>query len=260
MTKKRDKVMAHHKKAIGTVYLTGAGPGDIELLTVKALRVIRRADVIVYDRLVNPEILREAKEGCELIYVGKADGKHTLPQEEINALLYEKALECETVVRLKGGDPTVFGRGGEEALFLREKGVPFVFIPGVTSAVAVPESVGIPVTHRGVADAFCVVTGHSAKGASRPIAWERYTGDATVVFLMGLHNLTTIVTNLTAAGRPHDTPAAVISKGTMADARTVVGTLDDIVEKSQGLPTPALIIVGEVVRMHRVLGNESDVL
>jgi len=148
---------------MGKVYLTGAGPGDIDLLTVKALRVVRNADVIIYDRLANADILKEAKSGCEFIYVGKEDGLHILPQDEINEVIYQNALKYETVVRLKGGDPFVFGRGGEEAKYLKERGISYEIIPGVTSAIAVPAYAGIPVTHRGVSVSFKVVTGHEAK-------------------------------------------------------------------------------------------------
>ena len=145
---------------MGNVYLTGAGPGDIELLTLKALRVIKEADVVIYDRLANPDILKEAKNGCEFVYVGKEDGRHIMPQDEINEVIYQNALKYENVVRLKGGDPFVFGRGGEEAAYLHERGIGFEIIPGITSSVSVPAYAGIPVTHRGVAVSFRVVTGH----------------------------------------------------------------------------------------------------
>ena len=239
---------------MGTVYLTGAGPGDIDLLTVKALRVIRRADVIIYDRLANPEILKEAKEGCTCIYVGKEDSKHTLPQEEINEVIYQAALKHETVVRLKGGDPLVFGRGGEEGLYLRERDIPFEFIPGISSAIAVPEYAGIPVTHRGMTVSFTVVTGHESSDKSHSqIPWENYKTDDTIVFLMGLHRLKKITDKLIEIGKPKDYPIAVISKGTTPEAKTVIGTLDDIYEKAKDLPTPALIVVGEVVTLHNEL-------
>jgi uroporphyrin-III C-methyltransferase len=238
---------------MGKVYLTGAGPGAIDLLTVKALRVIREADVIIYDRLANPEILREAKDGCEFMYVGKADSHHTLPQDEINEVIYRAALKYEKVVRLKGGDPFVFGRGGEEGIYLRERGVRFEFIPGVTSAIAVPEYAGIPVTHRGITVSFRVVTGHEATKEKSQIPWENYKTDDTIVFLMGLHRLEFIVEKLLDIGKPADFPIAVISRGTWPDERTVIGTLEDIVGRAADLPTPALIVVGEVVRLHEQL-------
>jgi len=227
---------------MGKVYLTGAGPGDIELLTVKALRVVREADVIIYDRLANPDILKEAKDGCEFVYVGKEDSHHTLPQEEINEVIYQSALKHENVVRLKGGDPLVFGRGGEEGIYLFERNIKFEFIPGITSAIAVPEYAGIPVTHRGI-----TVKDHSQ------IPWENYKSDDTIVFLMGLHRLRTICKKLIGIGKPKDYPIAVISRGTRPDEKTVIGTLEDIYEKAKDLPTPALIVVGKVVNLHKQL-------
>ena len=238
---------------MGKVYLTGAGPGDRDLLTIKALRVIQKADVIIYDRLANPDILEDAKDGCKFIYVGKADSHHTLPQEEINELIYQAALEHENVVRLKGGDPLVFGRGGEEALYLKERGIKFEFIPGITSAIAVPEYAGIPVTHRGITVSFRVVTGHEAAKEKSQIPWENYKTDDTIIFLMGLHRLKFIVEKLIEIGKPKDFPIAVISRGTWKDEKTVIGTLSDIYEKAKDLPTPALIIVGKVVELHKDL-------
>ncbi|WP_456456704.1 uroporphyrinogen-III C-methyltransferase [Nitratifractor sp.] len=235
------------------VYLTGAGPGALDLLTIKALRVIREADVVIYDRLANPDILAEAKDGCEFIYVGKADSHHTLPQDQINEVIYQAAQKYDTVVRLKGGDPLVFGRGGEEALYLRKRGVKFEFIPGVTSAIAVPEYAGIPVTHRGITVSFRVVTGHEAAKEKSQIPWENYKSDDTIIFLMGLHRLNYIVEKLLEIGKPKDFPIAVISKGTWPDEKTVIGTLENIVQKAEGLQTPALIVVGRVVELHKEL-------
>jgi len=239
---------------VGKVYLTGAGPGDIDLLTVKALRVVREADVIIYDRLANPDILAEAKDGCEFVYVGKEDSHHILPQEEINEVIYRSALKYENVVRLKGGDPFVFGRGGEEGIYLRERGIAFEFIPGITSAIAVPEYAGIPVTHRGITVSFRVVTGHESSNKDHSqIPWENYKSDDTIIFLMGLHRLKKIANKLMEIGKPKDCPVAVISRGTRPDERTVVGTLKDIYEKAKDLPTPALIVVGEVVTLREQL-------
>ncbi len=239
---------------MGTVYLTGAGPGDIELLTLKAYRLVKEADVIVYDRLANPDILKEAKSGCEFIYVGKADSNHSMSQDKINELLYKLALKYEKVVRLKGGDPLVFGRGGEEALYLKSKGIKFEFIPGITSAVAVPEYAGIPVTHRGLTVSFRVVTGHEAPDKEKSqIPWQNFKSDDTIIFLMGLHNLDKITKKLIEIGKPKDFPIAVISRGTREDEKTVVGTLEDIYQKAKDLPTPALIVVGEVVKLKKDL-------
>ncbi len=236
------------------VFLTGAGPGDIELLTIKALRVIQKADVIIYDRLANPDILHEAKDGCLFIYVGKEDGHHIMPQDEINALIYENALKYDTVVRLKGGDPFVFGRGGEEGAFLKERGISFEVIPGISSAISVPAYAGIPVTHRGVAVSFRIVTGHeSPDKPNAQVRWESFKEDDTLVFLMGLHNLENIMAKLISIGKVKELPCAVISKGTTAEQKVVVGTLEDIAHKAKGLATPALTIVGEVVRLREQL-------
>ena len=239
---------------MGQVYLTGAGPGDIELLTMKAFRVVKEADVIIYDRLANPDILKEAKNGCEFVYVGKEDGRHIMPQDEINETIYQCSQKYENVVRLKGGDPFVFGRGGEEAAYLFERNVGFEIIPGITSAISAPAYAGIPVTHRGVAVSFRVVTGHeSPNKAISQIPWDNFKSDDTIVFLMGLHNLSKISQKLIEIGKPVDYPCAVISKGTTPEQAVVVGTLSDIVEKAKGVPTPALIIVGQVVKLREQL-------
>ena len=239
---------------MGKVYLTGAGPGDIELLTVKALRVIREADVIIYDRLANPELLEEAKNGCEFVYVGKEDGRHIMPQDDINEVIYQNALKHENVVRLKGGDPFVFGRGGEEALYLFERDIKFDVIPGITSAISAPAYAGIPVTHRGVAVSFRVVTGHESPNKKvSQIPWDNFKTDDTIVFLMGLHNLPKISKKLMEIGKASDYPVAVISKGTTKDQSVVVGTLENIVEKAKDVPTPALIVVGKVVELREQL-------
>lgn len=232
------------------VYLTGAGPGDVELLTLKAVKAIQNADILIYDRLVNPEILELAKKECELIYVGKEDKKHTLPQEDINELIYQASLKYENVVRLKGGDPFVFGRGAEEALYLKQRGIKFEIIPGITSAIAVPAYAGIPVTHRGLTTSFRVVTGHeNPKKKISQIEWETFLNDETIIFLMGYHNIEIISSKLLSLGKRKDYPCAVISKGTTTEQKVVVGTLEDIVEKSKDLPTPVMIIIGEVVNL-----------
>ncbi len=239
---------------MGKVYLTGAGPGDMELLTMKAFRVVKEADVIIYDRLANPDILKEAKSGCEFVYVGKEDGRHIMPQDEINETIYQNALKHDNVVRLKGGDPFVFGRGGEEAAYLFERDVKFEIIPGITSAVSAPAYAGIPVTHRGVAVSFRVVTGHESPNKKESqIPWNNFKTDDTIVFLMGLHNLPMISKKLIEIGKPSDYPCAVISKGTTKDQQVVVGTLADITEKAKDIPTPALIVVGKVVELRTQL-------
>ncbi len=232
------------------VYLTGAGPGDVELLTLKAVKAIQNADILIYDRLVNPEILEHVKKECELVYVGKEDKKHTLPQEDINELIYQASLKYENVVRLKGGDPFVFGRGAEEALYLKQRGIKFEIIPGITSAIAVPAYAGIPVTHRGLTTSFRVVTGHeNPKKKISQIEWETFLNDETIIFLMGYHNIEIISSKLLSLGKRKDYPCAVISKGTTTEQKVVVGTLEDIVEKSKDLPTPVMIVIGEVVNL-----------
>jgi len=237
------------------VYLTGAGPGDIELMTLKAARVVKEADVIIYDRLANPEILDMAKESCELIYVGKEDGKHSVPQDKINEIIYQASLKYENIVRLKGGDPFVFGRGGEEAIYLYDRDIKFEIIPGITSAVSVPAYAGIPVTHRGITTSFRVVTGHETpKKKISQLEWETFLNDETIVFLMGFHNIKLITNKLMDLGKRKDYPCAVISKGTTPQQQVVTGTLEDIVEKSKDLPTPAIIVIGEVVSLRKEIG------
>ncbi|GAV23230.1 uroporphyrinogen-III C-methyltransferase [Carboxydothermus pertinax] len=237
----------------GFVYLVGAGPGDPELITVKGLNLIKKADVIVYDRLVNPLLLTYAREDAELIFAGKAPNHHEYLQEEINKLLVEKALAGKTVVRLKGGDPFVFGRGGEEALVLVRHGISFEVVPGITSAVAVPAYAGIPVTHREVAASFCVITGNEDPNKKESqINWEKVAlATDTLVVLMGMKNLPQIVANLLKYGRSPQTPVAVIRLGTRAEQTTVTGCLQDIEEKVKkaNLKHPVVIVVGETVKL-----------
>jgi uroporphyrinogen III methyltransferase / synthase len=235
---------------LGKVYLVGAGPGDPGLMTVRGLELLRRAQVIVYDQLVNPLLLDEASESASRIFVGKRAGRHCIAQGEINAVLIAQARAGNEVVRLKGGDPFVFGRGGEEAEALSEAGISFEIVPGVSSAVAVPAYAGIPLTHRDFASSFAVVTGHEARKAQSAVDWAKLaTAVDTLVILMGLTNLPTIVEKLVAHGRPAQTPVAVIRAGTTPDQETVVGTLADIVDKSALIEAPALIVVGDVVSL-----------
>jgi uroporphyrinogen III methyltransferase/synthase len=237
----------------GFVYLIGAGPGDPGLFTIRGKKLLEKADVIVYDRLIGQEILNYAKKEAEYIYVGKSSGNHALPQDQINAVLVQKALEGKIVARLKGGDPFVFGRGGEEALYIREHGIGFEIVPGITSAVAVPAYAGIPVTHRDATSSFAVITGHEKPGkAISSIQWDKIsTGIGTLVFLMGVENLGFIVTNLIAAGRNQDTPVALIRRGTYPDQEVISGTLKDIVNKvyEAKFQPPAIIVVGETVSL-----------
>jgi uroporphyrin-III C-methyltransferase len=241
----------------GKVYLVGAGPGDPGLMTVKGLDCLRRADVVIYDRLIEESILHEARPEAEKIYVGKASSHHTLEQETINRLLIRKAREGKVVVRLKGGDPFVLGRGGEEAEALAENHIPFEVVPGVSSAVAVPAYAGIPVTHREVASSFTVVTGHKASDRGEPnIAWDKLaTGTDTLVILMGIGNLAYVVDQLIKNNKPPSTPVAVITHGTTGRQRSVTGTLRDIVAKvkSEDLKPPSVVVVGDVVHLRKHL-------
>ncbi len=236
----------------GKVWIVGAGPGDPELITVKGLRVLREADVVVYDRLVHPALLREARSGAELIYVGKAPGRHTMTQDEINRLLVEKALEGKRVVRLKGGDPYVFGRGEEECAYVLEHGVDCEVVPGVTSATAVPAYAGIPVTSRWMASSFAVVTGMEAAGKERPrVDYARIASAVdTVVVLMGVSRLEYIASRMAEARGP-ETPAALIEKGTLPEQRVVVSTLGGIARAAReaGVEPPAVLVVGDVVKL-----------
>ena len=234
----------------GRVYLVGAGPGDPGLLTVRGLELLHRAQVIVYDQLVNPALLNEAPESARKIFVGKRAGQHCIAQSEINTMLVAYARAGNEVVRLKGGDPFVFGRGGEEAEALADAGISFEIVPGVSSAVAVPAYAGIPLTHRKLASSFAVVTGHEARQAHSAVDWSKLaTAVDTLVILMGLANLPTLVEKLIAHGRCPRTPAAVIHSGTTCEQESVVGTLADIVEKSALIEAPALIVVGDVVSL-----------
>jgi len=237
----------------GKVYLVGAGPGDPGLITVKGLECLKEADVIIYDRLLDDRLLDSTASAAERIYVGKAAGEHTKPQAEINQLLVAKAKKGKTVVRLKGGDPFVLGRGGEEAEVMVQNHIPFEVVPGVTSAIAVLAYAGIPVTHRGLASSFTVITGHEDPGKEESsINWENLaTGVDTLIFLMGMKNLPEIVSKLIEFGRPPDTSVAVIKEGTRPEQKTVVGSLMDIVAKVKDnhLTPPAIIVVGEVVKL-----------
>jgi uroporphyrin-III C-methyltransferase len=235
---------------LGKVYLVGAGPGDPGLLTVRGLALLRNAPVIVYDRLVNPALLQEAGAQTTKIYVGKRAGRHCPAQAEINGILIAYARAGHEVVRLKGGDPFVFGRGGEEAEALSGAGIPFEIVPGVSSAMAVPAYAGIPLTHRKLASSFAVVTGHEARKPNSSIDWAKLaTGVDTLVILMGLTNLASIVNKLIAHGRAPRTPVAVIRSGTTIAQESVIGTLADIVEKSALVEPPALIVIGDVVSL-----------
>jgi uroporphyrinogen III methyltransferase/synthase len=226
-------------------------------MTVKGLDCLRHADVIIYDRLVEESLLNEARPEAEKIYVGKADRLHILEQDSINRLLSEKAREGKVVVRLKGGDPFVLGRGGEEAKALAENGISFEVVPGVSSAVAVPAYAGIPVTHRGVASSVMIVTGHKVpEGNELKIAWDKISAAAdTLVILMGLGNLAHVVDQLIKNNKSPATPVAVITQGTTGRQRCITGTLQDIIAKvkSENLQPPSVVVVGDVVKLRNYL-------
>lgn len=241
----------------GKVYLIGAGPGDYRLLTLKACDCLGLADTVVYDRLADARILQYAPKEAELIYVGKASSQHTMTQDKICQLLVDLAKAGKTVVRLKGGDPFVFGRGGEEALLLQENGLPFEIVPGVTSAISVPAYAGIPVTHRGVAASFAVVTGHEDPSKdSSDINWQQLaTATDTVVFLMGVANLPRITARLMEHGRSGDTPVAVIRWGTKAQQQVWTSTVAEAaaMAEREAIKPPCIFLVGEVVKLREKL-------
>jgi uroporphyrinogen III methyltransferase/synthase len=235
-----------------TVYLVGAGPGDPGLLTLKATRILETADVVVYDHLVGDAILDRLPSRVERIYAGKETGSHTMNQDAIHAVLAERARRGQTIVRLKGGDPFVFGRGGEEAEYLAERGIPFEVVPGVTSAVGVPAYAGIPVTHRGVAASVAIVTGRAGPVGEAPgVDWDRIAGADTIVVLMGVANQEPVVRALVDGGRGPETAAAAIRWGTTAQQRIVTGTLATIGRRMReaNLRPPAILVVGEVVSL-----------
>ena len=231
-----------------TVYLVGAAPGDPGLITARGLELVRRCDVLVYDTLVSPELVAEASDEALLVPRARLD------QEAINRLLVELGRDGLETVRLKGGDPFVFGRGGEEAIALAEAGVAFEVVPGVSALAAVPAAFDIPVTHRGVAAQVTLVSGHSATGEELDFAQLART-PGTLVFFMGLRQVETIVEQLLAHGRAPDTPAAVLARGTLADAEIAEGELRELPELAHGLPQPALVVIGEVVALRDVLAT-----
>lgn len=237
----------------GVVYLVGAGPGDPKLITLRGLEAIQRADVVVYDRLASPVLLKHMKAGAEKIFVGKLPDKHMMKQEEINQLLVDLALQGKTVTRLKGGDPSVFGRVGEEAELLADNGIKFEIVPGITSAIAVPAYAGIPVTHRDFTSSFAIVTGHEYKNKTySSVNWENLSqASGTLIFLMGVANLEQICNQLIQGGKSPETPVALIRWGTWMEQETLTGTLMDIVGKvrAANFQSPAVTIVGEVVKL-----------
>lgn len=236
----------------GKVYLVGAGPGDPDLITVKGVKCLEQADVILYDRLVNPVLLKYGRSDAEFIYCGKAPGNHCVSQDVIQQLLVEKAMAGKTVVRLKGGDPFIFGRGGEEAEELVRHGIEFEIVPGITSGIAAPAYAGIPVTHRDLSQSFAIVTGHCLSGKPKNIKWDSLAnGVDTLAIYMGIKHLPYICKQLNACGKDPSTSIAVIEQGTTGYQRTVTGTLETIVglvNKNQ-ITNPAMIVIGDVVKL-----------
>jgi uroporphyrin-III C-methyltransferase len=240
----------------GKVYLVGAGPGDPKLLTLRAAEVLGKADVVIYDRLVGKSILELAPKTARKIYVGKKSGKHEVPQNKINELLVSAASKERTVVRLKGGDPFLFGRGGEEAEILAENDVDFEMVPGVTSAVATPEYAGIPLTHREYASAVAIVTGHRGGDSGKAVNWDKLASAVdTIVILMGMESLEAIVKKLIEGGLDPNRPVAIVEHGTTKMQRSFIGKLSTIVDeaKKNNLKPPAVVVVGEVAELGRKL-------
>ena len=238
---------------VGTVYLVGAGPGDPDLITRKGLRLLRRADVVIYDRLIPRELLAETRPDAELIDAGKQPMRQRLAQEEINAIIIDRALQGNEVLRLKGGDPFVFGRGGEEALVCHERGIPFEIVPGVSSAIAVPAYAGIPLTHRHISSSFTVITGHEdpAKGESS-INYEALAAmSGTLVIMMGVRRLTEITSELLRYGKDERVQAVIIESGALPNQRVVVGALGTIARlaREHDIKPPAITVIGDVVRL-----------
>ncbi|WP_145520107.1 uroporphyrinogen-III C-methyltransferase [Yersinia mollaretii] len=246
----------------GKVWLVGAGPGDAALITVKGLHAIRQAEALVYDRLVCAELLAEAPDGCEMINVGKNPNHHLVPQPEINQILVDCAQRGLNVVRLKGGDPYVFGRGGEEAEALALAGIPFEVVPGISSAIGGLAYAGIPVTHRDYASGFHVITGHLRQG-SEPQDWATLAKlEGTLVILMGMTQLATICQQLIAGGKAPTTPAAVVMYASHLQQQVASGTLTTLADQAaaQGLSAPALIVIGDVVRLREILAFTPETL
>lgn len=235
----------------GRVYLVGAGPGDPELLTLKAARLLREADVLLYDHLVNAELLKMVRPNCQLVPVGKRCGSHPVPQEQINDLLVHYGLQPLRVVRLKGGDPFVFGRGGEELQSLVDAGIAFEVVPGVSSALAAPAYAGIPVTHRQLAASFAVVTGHEATEKSEYVDWSAFAKVDTLVVLMGVKNRQSIARELISLGRPKEMPVAFIQEATLGEQKVVLTNLNELATNPPAVSSPSVMVIGEVARFHQ---------
>lgn len=239
---------------VGKVYLVGAGPGDPDLITLKGIKCIQKADVILYDRLISKELLHYAKPSADLIYCGKLPNYHTLQQETINHFLVKYAKQKKVVVRLKGGDPFVFGRGGEEAEVLSSQGISFEIVPGITSGIAAPAYAGIPVTYRDVSTSFAIITGHQRTGVPNDVDWESLAkGVDTLAIYMGMSNLPYICDQLIKHGKKLDTPVALVHWGTTEEQQTLIGRLNNIVDmaKKEKIKNPSIIIIGNVVNLSK---------
>ncbi len=252
LNKRDEKVL---KMVDSTVYLIGAGPGNEGLITVRGLELLRKADVLVYDQLGTSAFLNEVPKNCQMYDVGKSSGNHKLSQDGINELLAEKAKEFKRVVRLKGGDPYIFGRGGEEYLYLKERGINVEVIPGITSAISVPAYAGIPITQRGYTTSLAIITGHEAQKESSDLNWKALAGIGTVVFVMGVKNIGKICQNLINEGKSPNTPVAMIRNGTLPMQKTYIGTLATMEEivKKENIQPPCVTVVGKVVDLHSEL-------
>ncbi len=241
---------------VGKVWLVGAGPGRADLISVKGLRLIQACDVLLYDRLIPCELTDETKPGCEKLFVGKKPGAHIKPQDEINRLLLTYAQQGKMIVRLKGGDPFLFGRGGEEMLVLAEAGVPFEVVPGITSAIGVPAEANIPVTHKGVSTGFAIVTGHEADGKPGSTTdWDSIAHVPTVIVLMGVKKLPYVVTQLIERGRDPSTPAAIVSNGMSTIRKEYLATLGELTQlaTTESIQSPSITIIGDVIDVKRQL-------
>lgn len=233
------------------VYLVGAGPGSLDLLTLKAARLIKEADVIIYDRLVSPEIMRTVNPSAVKHYVGKQESEHTIPQDEINKLIVHYALLYKTVVRLKGGDPFVFGRGGEEVQELLKNNISYEIVPGISSSIASLTYAGIPITHRGVSNNFLVMTGHTCSdNGLDEMDWNALRNVGTIVILMGIRNRSLIATNLIKAGKNKNTPVAFIEKATTPQQNVIISTLEEVCLNHVKTESPAVFVIGETVNFH----------
>lgn len=253
---KRSRRKRRVRDGRGRVFIVGAGPGDPELITTKGLKLLQKADVVVYDRLVQTSLINQSRRSAERIYVGKRAGSHSQDQNAIHRIIIDRANKGKNIVRLKGGDPFLFGRGAEEAQKLRKAGIQFTIVPGVTSALAVPAYAGIPVTHRKYSSSVAIVTGHQDSTKKNQVDWRKIaTAVDTIIILMGMGRLGEIVDELIAGGCERNTKAAIIEWGTTNHQLSVVGTLSNIVKKanSHNLKPPTIIIVGEIVKLHRTL-------